>query len=415
MGEGPGEGRKAMRILLTGARAPVTLDLARRFHAARHTVFLADSLRFALARSSRSVERMRCVPAPRASAAKYVDALLEAISLRKIDLLIPTCEEVFFIAHYLDRFRGACRVFADPIDKLERIHNKWKFSQAAYSTHARSPESHLLAESAHVQPFLNEAADWVFKPVYSRFAAETKVGPSRMDATAIRPTPGKPWIAQRRIIGKEYSTYSVARDGHLLAHAMYRSAYKVGLGSGIYFITCENEAIESFVRDFVASERYTGQIGFDVIVDAHGQPWVLEANPRATSGVHLFAPGDALIDAFLTWEDEAPAEPLNDRNRHAQTARPAPRPPFRPSPGPPCMLGLAMASWGLPDALRRCALGSFLRDCWRARDVVFDWRDPLPALLMPIAFAEIVGIALRERRVLTEAATYDIEWNGEPL
>ena len=74
-----------------------------------------------------------------------------------------------------------------------------------------------------------------------------------------------------------------------------------------------------------------------------------------------------------------------------------------------------MMAWGLPQALRRRSLWRFVRDFWRARDVVFEWRDPLPALLMPLAFAEIAGIALCERRGLTEAATFDIEWNGEPL
>ncbi len=378
-----------MRVLLTGARAPVTLDLARRFHAQGHAVFLADSLRFGVAAFSRAVTRMLVVPAPKASAARYVDALLGAVDRWKIDLLVPTCEEVFFIAHHLDRFRDVCAVCTDSLEKLERMHNKWKFSQKRYSEHAQAPESHLLNDTTHLEPFHADSANWVFKPVYSRFAAETRIGPDAAALASVRPSAAKPWIAQRRIVGQEYSTYSVARAGRLQAHAVYRSEYKVGVGSGIYFIACQQPAIEAFVRDFVAAESYTGQIGFDVIVDAEGKPWVLEANPRATSGVHLFAPRDALIEAIVGEVADC----------------------VRPSASAPPMLGLALAVFGL----RMRGLGKLVRDFVRARDVVFAWSDPLPTLLLPLAVAEIAGIAWRERRQLTEAATYDIEWNGEPL
>jgi len=382
-----------MRVLLTGARAPATLDLARRFHAAGHLVFLADSVCFGLGSWSRAVKHILTVPAPRASPVNYVNALLKIIDRWKIDLLIPTCEEVFFIAHFLDEFRNACQVFTDTIDKLERIHNKWRFSQTLYSHHAKAPESHFLSEPENLRPFLAETYSWVFKPVYSRFASETKIGLSADCAAAIRPTPSRPWIAQRRIFGQEYSTYSVARNGCVQAHATYYSAYKVGLGSGIYFIGCGHPPIEHFVRDFVAKENYTGQIGFDFIESLDGQTWVLEANPRATSGVHLFDHADRLVDSFVGELGEC----------------------VTPSAGVPRMLGSAMAVYGLTQAIRRRALGTFIRDCWRARDVVFQWSDPLPTLMMPMAFAEIVGVALRERCKLTEAATFDIEWNGEPM
>jgi len=336
---------------------------------------------------------MRCVSPPRTALERYIRELLDAVRSWRIDLLIPTCEEVFYIAHRLERFCGFCRVFTDGIEKLEPIHNKWKFSQTPYSRHAKAPDSHYLFETAHIDAFRGNSTDWVFKPVYSRFAAETKVGPIAADVVAIQPTASKPWIAQRRVIGQEYSTYGVAVAGRLRAHAVYRSAYKVGLGSGIYFLACERPLIEGFVRDFVAKEDYTGQIAFDFIEDADGRPWVLEANPRATSGVHLFAPGDRLVESFCEDADDC----------------------IRPSAGALRMLGLAMAVYGLGQAIRQRRLWAFMRDCWRARDVVFEWRDPLPTLLLPLAFAEIVAIALRENRQITAAATGDIEWNGEPL
>lgn len=380
-----------MRVLLTGARAPVTLDLARRFADAGHRVYLADSLRCGLACGSKAVRGMAHVPPPNAGANAYVDAILRAVRRWRIDLLIPTCEEVFFIAHGLHRFAGICRVMTDSLDKLERFHNKWTFSQTVFSADVRAPETTRLDDVRQLETFRQDSTNWVFKPVYSRFAAETKVGPRTL--SGIVPTLGKPWVAQRRVVGQEYSTYSVAQSGRLLAHAAYRSEYRVGVGSGIYFAPCERPAIDAFARAFVEREHYTGQVGFDLIEDARGRTWVLEANPRATSGVHLFAARDPLVDAVLgkTVDLVTPSDPS------------------------PCMLGAAVAVWGLGDAIRRGAPVKLLRDAFRAREAVLDWSDPMPTLLMPLALAEIVVKAIRRRCALTQAATADIEWNGEPM
>lgn len=380
-----------MRVLLTGARAPVTLDLARRFAAAGHRVYLADSLRCGLACSSKAVRGMACVPAPNAGAAQYVGALLNAIKRWRIDLLVPTCEEVFFIAHGLDRFAGVCRVMTDALDKLVRFHNKWTFSQTAYSPDVRAPETKRLDDVRQLDAFRQDSTSWVFKPVYSRFAAETKIGPTTL--SGIVPSPGRPWVAQRRVLGQEYSSYSVAQRGKLLAHAVYRSEYRVGLGSGIYFVPCEKPAIEEFVRVFADRENYTGQIGFDLIEEPGGATWVLEANPRAISGVHLFADCDPLVNALLNETNEL----------------------VKPSDQSPRMLGAAVAVWGLRDAIRCGTPAKFLRDFWRAREAVLDWSDPMPTLLMPLALAEIVVKSIRRRCALTQAATADIEWNGEPM
>jgi hypothetical protein len=387
-----------MRVLLTGARAPVTLDLARRFHGAGHCVFLADSVRFPLARFSTAVQGSRRIVAPRASPTGYVDVLLRAVRDWHIDLVVPTCEEVFTIAYHLDRFQEVCRVLTEPIAMLERLHNKWTFSQRHYSSHARAPESHYLSDAVHVQLLLADSTRWVFKPVFSRFATRTLIGPGPATAAAIRPSAAQPWVAQRRMVGQEVSSYSIAHNGRLQAHALYRSDYRVGAGSGIYFTPMEHAGIRAFVSDVVTAENFTGQIAFDFIVDREGRVWVLEANPRATSGVHLFAAGDRLVDALL--------------GRSTTCIEPTSR--------GPCMLGMAMVLWGLPAALRDGALRgrglrTLARNCRRAREVVLQWHDPLPALLLPLAFTELVGMALRHRCRLTEAATCDIEWNGESL
>ena len=50
-------------ILLTGGRAPATLELARAFHRAGHTVFMAESLRGHLSQPSNAITKQFCCPA----------------------------------------------------------------------------------------------------------------------------------------------------------------------------------------------------------------------------------------------------------------------------------------------------------------------------------------------------------------
>jgi hypothetical protein len=291
-------------------------------------------------------------------------------------------------------------VSCEPLDVLRSLHDKAEFAREveALGGAAVAPESHVIATAEELAPWTerDDTAEWVFKPVFSRFAARTLIGPTRATVANLRPSATDPWLAQRRIRGQEYSTYGVAQAGRLRAHACYRSRYRAGLGSGIYFLAENPPSVLEFVERFVARRKFTGQIGFDFIAGDDGRLYVLECNPRATSGLHLL-PGDGLVDALL----DAPSSAT------ASTCVPV--------PGAPPMLGVIMLMYALPHVLRHGGLRQLGRDMRRARDVIFAWDDPLPLLLGGLSIAEVVYIACRTRQILTRAATYDSEWNGEPL
>ena len=138
---------------------------------------------------------------------------------------------------------------------------------------------------------------------------------------------------------------------------------------------------------------YTGQIGFDFIIDDDGELFVLECNPRATSGLHLLA-GQPLADAFLQ----------------------ARGPLLVASGERPRMLAAIMLMYALPAALKHRTTGSLYRDMRQARDVLYAADDPLPALIAArLSLAEVMVRACRTRQRLTAASTFDIEWNGEPM
>jgi hypothetical protein len=383
-----------VKVLITGSRAPVALDLARRFARRGDPVWLADSLNHTLGRYCKYIQSHLYLPRPVTDLQAYRQAIETAVDQHSIDRIIPTCEEIFFQP---DAWSHQGLALRSTLDVLHQIHNKFLFSRLVdkiNQSEIASPETQLVQSVQELETFAQDAENWVFKPVYSRFASRTLIGPSRSALLSLADPSGiDPWIAQRRIRGTEYSTYAVAHRGKLTAFACYHSIYKAGKGSGIYFVPHADPRIESFVAKLVDSIQYTGQLGLDLIVDRDNLVWILEGNPRSTSGIHLFAHEDDLAAA------------LQDSTSTI----------IRPTSQRPVALGFAMPIWGLMHAARTGRVGRFASDWFQAKDAIFSWRDLKPTFAVAPALLELLLISIRERRTLAEASTFDIEWNGEPL
>jgi hypothetical protein len=204
-------------------------------------------------------------------------------------------------------------------------------------------------------------------------------------------SPERPWVVQQYVAGEQVCSYSVAHEGRVTAHTAYGVAYTAGVASSIRFVVRDDPRLEEWVTRFVAAERVTGQVAFDFVVTDDGGVMPLECNPRATSGVHLFADQPELATAFL--EPETPT--------------------LRAKPSVPRMLAIPMLVYGFPQAVKRGQARQFLRDFMSSRDVVFRMDDPLPTLMQAAAVAELSVLAFRHHRNLLAASTADIEYNGE--
>lgn len=375
-------------ILLTGGRAPVTLDLARAFHRAGHTVFVAESLRGHVSQPSAAVKANFVVPAPRQETEAFIAALKRIIEENQVDVLIPTCEEVFHIARGLNEL--PCHVFTEPLAKLDEYHNKWKFVVKAGECDLRVPESMLITRLDDV---LYAYALWkkvVLKPVYSRFASRTLMLPSLKEALSTL-TFNEPWIAQEFIEGQQFCSYSVCQQGRITAHAVYPTVFTAGQGATIAFHPVDHAGIYQWVRTFAERYQVTGQMAFDFIQSPSGEVFALECNPRATSGLHLLTPNPEFVNSFFT--PEIPCV-----TPYANTAR---------------MLGTAMLVYGLSAALLHGRFGLWLNTFLHSDDVLLDFHDPLPFLLQLRSIFEYVRLGRKQGISALAASTFDIEWNGE--
>src|SRR5664279_215064 len=104
-----------MRVLITSARFPHALAEIRWFGQQGHEVYTTDTFRTSRGAHSRYVtERLLTAP-PFFETAQFVADIEEIVRSRHIDLLVPGCEEVFYLAHHTDRLGALTDLFFPPL------------------------------------------------------------------------------------------------------------------------------------------------------------------------------------------------------------------------------------------------------------------------------------------------------------
>lgn len=379
-------------VLILGGRAPVALDHARRFQRQGWKVNVADSIPCRLTGWSRSVAATLSLASPRYAPMAFAEGIRAAIRTHAIDLVVPTCEEVFYLSRYRNLLPAEVRVLAGDFDTLRTLHSKWHFIEAAQGCGAAVPESRRVASLAEARAWAG-AEPVVLKPEYSRFGVHVRIHPEGLPMRAKELDVAGAWVAQRYHAGTELCSYGVASEGRLLAHAVYRPSYRIQRSSSYYFEPHACEKIRGFVSSFVRKMNFTGQISFDWIQGEDGEATVIECNPRATSGLHLFADDDALPAALMDTAGDC----------------------VEPSRMQPAMIAALMLSAGLYQAMAGSTLPRWRHDYRRARDVITRPQDRSPLAGGLLDLGSYSRLAIRQGCNLREAATRDIEWDGECL
>lgn len=379
-------------VLVTGARSPAALEICRGLQASGSRVVAADSLYFPICRFSNAVDRCVQISPPRQNPKGFIEDLNRIVANEKVDIIIPTCEEVFHLA--LHQKEIDCAIFSGDIAQLSWFHDKYRFLQAARGHGISIPKTKLLTtrssmlEIAETQVLEGERTEaLVFKRVFSRFAEGTLIKPVLRQLDNIHPTEQNTYIAQEFIPGEEFCCYAIAVDGKPKAISIYKPIYRAGRGAGIYFQPESRPEIEAFVRSFVSGHSFTGQISFDFIATAGGPTYVIECNPRATSGVHL-------LNHDTDWNGMFGIGLEDENHCHSPQKRPV-------------MVALAMLIYGLKNARPH----AFIHDWKRAKDVAFRRRDFLPAVGQLATMTEFLMRAVKHSVSPLAATTHDIEWN----
>lgn len=374
-------GGERMRILITGARAPVAIEWARIALRSGHEVWMADSLRHPLGRYLSGVNYVR-LPAPKLNIEAYQLTLEQALQQLSIDSIIPTCEEVFYLAPIRDCSGLSVEWMLPNTKLLYRLHNKYhSLSLLSGLADVEIPATRLLQHPSEVKTDANT----ILKPVYSRFGRRVIRQPQQGCLGDSELNPKQPWVQQQKVQGEALSNYALFDRGRLLLHQAYRPRYCLNQSAGSYFEPYSDQRLEAFVTEFGRRTNYCGQVAFDFI-EQQGRLYVIECNPRATSGLHLVGP-------LLTLQENGDLQ---------QASAPVPA---------RCARAALAIFFALP-LLFRGRGRSFVRDYRAADDVLQDGHRPLKKRALWLSFIEVIWRSLSMGKSLTDASTFDIEWDG---
>jgi glutathione synthase/RimK-type ligase-like ATP-grasp enzyme len=379
---------------VTGGRSPVALHLSRLLYGNGHTIYVAESEPYHLSKKSKVIQKSFIVPKPNDNHIHYIQALIQICKSHSIDVIIPTCEELFHIAKAKEEFEHQhISVFCDDIDKLRLLHNKFTFNQFLKEQGYLYPETYEFTTFDSLKEHLNGTSSQkkVLKAVYSRFASGVYFVGQQEELPNIEVSKENPWILQKYIEGIQYCSYSIAVKGKLIAHTCYPTLYTAGLGANVYFKHVNKPKIEEFVERIVKELNFTGQIAFDFMRDSKGDFYPIECNPRATSGLHLFDGNEGFCSVFLEKKIQEKVKPIGDKA-------------FK--------LGLPMLMYGFSEGFLFRQPRLFMKEFFHSKDAIYSTKDKKPYFYQGVIFLVMVARKIKSGKGLTELTTTDIEWSG---
>lgn len=368
-----------MKVLITSPRAPVTTEWIRIAQRGGHQVQLVDSLRFPVARFMSQVDYRR-IASPRLSFEVYQQQMMTLIE--QADYVIPTCEEIFYLAQLPLSSAARQKCLMPDTDLLLRLHHKQDVF-ACLNNHVACPETRLITALDDIVTDENNGQKSVLKPVFSRFGRSVIRGVSAnsMRQKNFSPSVKQPWVQQTFIDGQPLCNYAVCEHGKVIAHSVYRPKYLLNQSAATYFEPLTDMRCEAFIHQFAADHAYHGQVAFDFIDDGD-KLWVLECNPRATSGLHIVA---KMLQLSAAGQLRVQGQPSGQDLRIGASL--------------PILFGV--------QAVKQWRFRQLWHDYRRAIDITAD----LPWYANGLALSEMLWRSVRYRQPWTSASTFDIEYD----
>lgn len=364
-----------MKILITCPRAPVSIEWIKIAKRGSHQVVLVDSLDYPISKFYINTTYVK-IPSPRVDFSGYQREMEKLFLV--VDMVIPNCEDIFFLSKLKDSTSADVLFFMPDTKLLFTLHHKFEFF-SLLNSHIKIPESRLIRSKKDIK--LNE--ETVLKPVYSRFGRDVIRDVNSNNIKNIVITSENPWVQQKFIKGTAICNYAVCEYGKVVSHVVYKPMYLLNQAASTYFEYYEDARCESFIIEFAKVNNYHGQVAFDFIDDG-SDLYVLECNPRATSGLHLLS-----SSITIKYDGEI--------NKESEILKKSYR------------VGVSLyVLFGFKALLN----GNFLK-LYNNHKKAKNALDGLPFYSQFLSLYEMIKRAIIYNKPITSASTFDIEYDGE--
>lgn len=381
-----------MNILITSWRSFVALEMMRLLK--NHTIFIQECQEEYIAKYSK-YKMWECITAsPSENFEIYKTQILNCIKKEKIDLVIPTTEDIFYISRFKADIEALwCTIMSDDFEKLKKLHSKKEIMEMSQWLWIEIPKTFEFFSLEELKNYieLHPDFDYVVKPKYSRFAnfiSSNKIpGSKSLDDIKIDLS-NNSYILQEYISGKSVCSYSIAKKWTFISHMNYECVLTYNGWSGTFLESFQNATIENFVQNFCEKYDFNWQISFDYMITSDGKAYLIECNPRPTSGIHLLKNDTEFQKRLETFSMEEKQELYSLRS------------------------GIKNG-FSLINLIYTFQIKKFFT--WiesLSHDVVFDLSDIKPFFKQPILLKYYQKLAREKHMSLSEVTSYDIEYNG---
>ena len=362
-----------MKVLLTCPRAPVTIEWIRIFKRADMEVILVDSLNYPIARYFKNIKYVK-VPSAKLEYEAYKKEMIKL--MKTVDWVVPNCEDIFYISKIREEIHLNIFFFMPERVLLLNLHHK--FDVAAYlNKYVKFPKTTLIYDKKEIEL----RGETILKPVFSRFGQSVIREVCMESISELECSVSYPWVQQQKIIGKAICNYALILKGRVLAHVVYRPKYLLNESASTYFERYSDKRVDQFIETFAKDTDYTGQVAFDFIDDGK-DIYVLECNPRATSGLHLLSEGLDVREHKLVYDGKK----TNTYYRIGTTL---------------------YTLFGLKSLLNG-EFKTLYKDHKKAKNVL----RGIPFYAQFLSLSEMLILAIKHKKPLTQASTFDIEFDG---
>lgn len=384
-----------MRVLVTSSRNTFALDIIRKLGSLGHTVVACDTYHGAIGSHSKYVDDHFVTASPRFDTDQFIADIADAVTKYEIDLIIPTFEEVFYLAARRADLPPSVQLYAGSFADLARLHDKASFRRIVEASGVPIPETVIATNHAELVAAAEKFPRYFARAAFSRGGVGllTNTGPlaGHMNIDDCEPTPDQPWLVQPFVDGPMICTYSTIVKGRVTSQCTYSAPEQWANSTGITFLAIDSTRTLEYTQKIVAqlSPDFTGQLSFD-FVDHEGELYAIECNPRPTNGVILLS-SEGFESALTGTNEEAVVVP----------------------PGEERQISLAVLANAFTEPLKH--LKTTLHDLAKVRDVGAGWRDPGAMLWSPAALVHGAKLSRGKHEEVLKALGEDIVWNGEAI
>lgn len=384
-----------MRVLVTSSRNTFALDIIRKLGSLGHTVVASDTHAGATGSHSKYLAGHAVTASPRHDTDQFMADVNRIVAEYDIDLIIPTFEEVFYLAARVADLPDGVRLFSGSFATLARLHDKASFQRLVKRAGVPIPETIVATDRDSLVAATEKYPRYFARAAFSRGGVGllTNTGPlaGKMSVEDCHPTEEQPWLVQPFVDGPMVCTYSTIVDGRVTSQCTYRAPEQWAHSTGITFLAVDSTDTLDYTQRIVDAldPGFTGQLSFD-FVDNDGQLYAIECNPRPTNGVILL-------------EAEQLEEALTGSNEEA----------FVVEPGVERQISLAVLADAFTEPLKH--LPTSLHDLIHVKDVGAGWHDSLAMMWSPATLVHGAKLSRGDHKELLGALGDDIVWNGEPI